>query len=265
MRQRRSGCCAAEPSLVPGVSSPLVALVRYAVLGSSCQLFSWTRVQQRADDRSCRRHSHVRYAQRYAGNRSGVGDCGRCSLRTGMAGAGWLSGRRLVGLRSPTRCGTRYARPGSHDVRRRNRAGRAPCRVRTATHSRSRTGRDRPRRMVAARGEALLGAGIAARMLQRFGRAAIGLVPSSPSVRPRSWGCWPGGRDNAGVARRLGVSPETVHNHASNIITMLHVSDRSGAIFRARDAGLGGPLGRAELPLPLVSRSSSAIIDDHRR
>jgi DNA-binding NarL/FixJ family response regulator len=73
------------------------------------------------------------------------------------------------------------------------------------------------------------------------------------------------GRDNAGVARRLGVSPETVHNHASNIITMLHVSDRSGAIFRARDAGLGGPLGRAELPLPLVSRSSSAIIDDHRR
>jgi hypothetical protein len=156
-------------------------------------------------------------------------------------------------------------RPGSHDVRRRNRAGRVPCRVRTATHSRSRTGRDRPRRMVAARGEALLGAGIAARMLQRFGRAAIGLVPSSPSVRPRSWGCWPGGRDNAGVARRLGVSPETVHNHASNIITMLHVSDRSGAIFRARDAGLGGPLGRAELPLPLVSRSSSAIIDDHRR
>jgi DNA-binding NarL/FixJ family response regulator len=26
----------------------------------------------------------------------------------------------------------------------------------------------------------------------------------------------------------------------SNIITKLHVSDRSGAILRARDAGLGG-------------------------
>jgi hypothetical protein len=42
----------------------------------------------------------------------------------------------------------------------------------SATHSRSRTGRDRPRRTVVARGEALFGAGIAARMLQHFGRAA---------------------------------------------------------------------------------------------
>ena len=48
------------------------------------------------------------------------------------------------------------------------------------------------------------------------------------------------GRDNAGVARRLGVSPKTVRNHVSNIITKLQVSDRSGAILRARDAGLGG-------------------------
>jgi DNA-binding NarL/FixJ family response regulator len=31
-----------------------------------------------------------------------------------------------------------------------------------------------------------------------------------------------------------------VRNHVSNIITKLHVSDRSGAIIRARDAGLGG-------------------------
>jgi DNA-binding NarL/FixJ family response regulator len=29
----------------------------------------------------------------------------------------------------------------------------------------------------------------------------------------------------------------------SNIITKLHVSDRSGAILRARDAGLGGGAG----------------------
>ena len=48
------------------------------------------------------------------------------------------------------------------------------------------------------------------------------------------------GRDNVGVARRLGVSPKTGHNHASNIITKLRVSDRSGAILRARDVGLGG-------------------------
>ena len=48
------------------------------------------------------------------------------------------------------------------------------------------------------------------------------------------------GKDNATVARRLAVSPKTVRNHVSNIIAKLHVADRSGAILRARDAGLGG-------------------------
>jgi DNA-binding CsgD family transcriptional regulator len=48
------------------------------------------------------------------------------------------------------------------------------------------------------------------------------------------------GRDNAAVAHRLGVSSKTVRNHVSNIITKLHVVDRSGAIIRARDAGMGG-------------------------
>jgi DNA-binding NarL/FixJ family response regulator len=48
------------------------------------------------------------------------------------------------------------------------------------------------------------------------------------------------GRDNAAVARRLGVTSKTVRNHVSNIITKLHVVDRSGAIIRARDAGMGG-------------------------
>jgi Integrase core domain/HTH-like domain/Bacterial regulatory proteins, luxR family len=38
----------------------------------------------------------------------------------------------------------------------------------------------------------------------------------------------------------LGVSPKTVRNHVSNIITKLQASDRSGAILQARDAGLGG-------------------------
>jgi DNA-binding NarL/FixJ family response regulator len=38
----------------------------------------------------------------------------------------------------------------------------------------------------------------------------------------------------------LGVSAKTVRNHVSNIIAQLHVADRSAAILRARDAGLGG-------------------------
>jgi DNA-binding NarL/FixJ family response regulator len=49
-----------------------------------------------------------------------------------------------------------------------------------------------------------------------------------------------GGADNATVARRLGFSGKTVRNNVSNIIAKLHVADRSGAISRARDAGLGG-------------------------
>jgi DNA-binding NarL/FixJ family response regulator len=47
------------------------------------------------------------------------------------------------------------------------------------------------------------------------------------------------GRSNTDIARRLYVSPKTVRNHISNIFTKLQVADRSQAIVRARDAGLG--------------------------
>jgi DNA-binding NarL/FixJ family response regulator len=95
-----------------------------------------------------------------------------------------------------------------------------------------------------ARGEALFGAGIAARMLQHFGRsAASSPFPQLTERETEVLGLLAAGHDNAGVARRLAVSPKTVRNHVSNIITKLHVSDRSGAILRARDAGLGGGAG----------------------
>ena len=92
-----------------------------------------------------------------------------------------------------------------------------------------------------ARGEALFGAGIAARMLQHFGHSAVASpFPQLTERETEVLGLLAAGRDNAGVARRMGVSPKTVRNHVSNIITKLQVSDRSGAILRARDAGLGG-------------------------
>ena len=47
------------------------------------------------------------------------------------------------------------------------------------------------------------------------------------------------GRKNADIARRLFVSPNTVRNHITNIFAKLHAEDRSDAIIRARDAGLG--------------------------
>jgi len=44
---------------------------------------------------------------------------------------------------------------------------------------------------------------------------------------------------NSMIATRLGLSPKTVANHLSSIFTKLQVADRSQAILRARDAGLG--------------------------
>jgi DNA-binding NarL/FixJ family response regulator len=92
-----------------------------------------------------------------------------------------------------------------------------------------------------ARGEALFGSGIAARMLQHFSSAATASpFPQLTERETEVLALLAAGADNAAVARRLGVSSKTVRNHVSNLITKLQVSDRSGAILRARDAGLGG-------------------------
>jgi DNA-binding NarL/FixJ family response regulator len=49
------------------------------------------------------------------------------------------------------------------------------------------------------------------------------------------------GLDNLRIARHLGLSDKTVRNNLSNILNKLGVADRSAAIARARDAGLGTP------------------------
>jgi len=48
------------------------------------------------------------------------------------------------------------------------------------------------------------------------------------------------GHTNAKIARHLFVSPKTVRNHISHIFTKLQIADRTQAILRAREAGLGG-------------------------
>jgi DNA-binding NarL/FixJ family response regulator len=45
--------------------------------------------------------------------------------------------------------------------------------------------------------------------------------------------------NNARIAKLLYVSPKTVRNHISNIFTKLQIADRTQAILRAREAGLG--------------------------
>jgi len=47
------------------------------------------------------------------------------------------------------------------------------------------------------------------------------------------------GLDNHAIARRLVLSPKTVRNHVSNVLTKLHVADRSHAIVLGRQQGLG--------------------------
>ncbi len=47
------------------------------------------------------------------------------------------------------------------------------------------------------------------------------------------------GHKNPEIAKRLFLSPKTVRNHVSNILHKLQVADRTEAIIRAREAGLG--------------------------
>jgi DNA-binding NarL/FixJ family response regulator len=47
------------------------------------------------------------------------------------------------------------------------------------------------------------------------------------------------GLDNQAIARRLVLSPKTVRNHVSNVLTKMPAADRSQAIVLAHQAGLG--------------------------
>lgn len=96
----------------------------------------------------------------------------------------------------------------------------------------------------AAAGEALFGPAIARRMMAYFGRPAPSAAPPFPELSAREREIlelvaagWP----NADIARSLGVAPKTVRNHVSTIFAKLQVRDRSEAIVRAREAGLGDP------------------------
>ncbi|QYB01534.1 response regulator transcription factor [Rhodococcus sp. USK10] len=93
-----------------------------------------------------------------------------------------------------------------------------------------------------ANGEVILGAAVAARAMS-FMAASRRMEPTVfPELTDRERevldlvAC---GYDNASISRRLVLSPKTVRNHVSNVLTKLGVPDRPAAIVRARDAGLG--------------------------
>ncbi|GIE94156.1 response regulator [Paractinoplanes rishiriensis] len=90
-------------------------------------------------------------------------------------------------------------------------------------------------------GEAIFGPGVAARVLGLFAREPQSATPF-PELTPRERDVLElvaQGRRNAAIATELGMAPKTVANHLSTIFTKLQVTDRSAAIVRARDGGLG--------------------------
>lgn len=94
-----------------------------------------------------------------------------------------------------------------------------------------------------ANGEILLGPSVAARAVTYLAGTRLGGPTPFPELTDREREVLDQvarGLDNLSVARRLNLSPKTVRNHLSNILTKLQVVDRTQAIVRAREAGLGG-------------------------
>ena len=100
---------------------------------------------------------------------------------------------------------------------------------------------DRAIRAVVA-GEAIFGPGVAARVLQHFADPPAANDVPFPQLTDRErevLDLVAAGRRNATIAEELFLSPKTVANHISSIFGKLAVADRSAAIVRARDEGMG--------------------------
>jgi DNA-binding NarL/FixJ family response regulator len=93
-------------------------------------------------------------------------------------------------------------------------------------------------------GGAIFGPSVARRVIEYFAAPRPPAVPEVvfPELTVREHEVLDliaAGRSNADVAAGLVLSPKTVRNHVSNIFAKLHVADRSAAIVKAREAGLG--------------------------
>jgi DNA-binding NarL/FixJ family response regulator len=97
-----------------------------------------------------------------------------------------------------------------------------------------------------ASGEIVFSSGIASRVLAWFAAGRDRTPAPFPELTEREreiLDLVARGLTNPAIAARLVLSEKTVRNHVSNVFTKLQVADRSAAVARARDAGLGrGPL-----------------------
>src|SRR5579859_3966856 len=97
-----------------------------------------------------------------------------------------------------------------------------------------------------ASGEAIFGPTVAERLMHYFGStrptARSGSAQFFPELTDREYEILTLialRKSNAGIAARLVLSPKTVRNHVSNILSKLQVADRTEAMHAAWTAGLG--------------------------
>jgi len=92
-----------------------------------------------------------------------------------------------------------------------------------------------------AHGDMIVGAAVAAKALTAVAapRPSNAVFPELTDREREVLDLIARGHDNATISRRLVLSPKTVRNHVSNVLTKLGLPDRSAAIVRAREAGLG--------------------------
>ena len=94
------------------------------------------------------------------------------------------------------------------------------------------------------RGQAIFGPGIASRLLDLFADSAAPLAEDPfPELTHREreiLELLAEGRRTAEIAGTLHLSPKTVSNNLTTIFAKLEVADRTAAVIRARERGLGG-------------------------
>jgi DNA-binding NarL/FixJ family response regulator len=92
-------------------------------------------------------------------------------------------------------------------------------------------------------GEALFGPAIATRLMNYFSspksETAQDIFPELTEREREVLDLIANGSNNKQIASQLSISPKTVRNHVSNIFNKLQVADRSQAIIKAREHGLG--------------------------
>jgi DNA-binding NarL/FixJ family response regulator len=98
--------------------------------------------------------------------------------------------------------------------------------------------------LAVARGEALLGSAVSSRLARAV--ATPSRAHAFPELAPREFEIlrlMTSGLSNQQIAARLFLSPKTVRNNVSSVLSKLHVSSRAEAAARARDAGVGVGVG----------------------